>query len=403
MSAYAFIIGDAEVQLWGLGSRERIRRLLQRAGIDRVVDDLRSVPPGAGVILIRADHLYEPRTVRDLSRSPATLLQVEGPEGSRPVAAHVSGDQVVTAHAVLTGVLDPGQLQGVRVMDAGRLSSGFDAALRKSAEPMIQPIEASNQDGLEEQLFSGAYKGVTDLVTKWWWPTPARYVTRWCTKLGVRPNHVTVVGLSLVILAGVLFAYGQLGWGLAAAWLMTFLDTVDGKLARVTVTSSRLGHILDHGIDMIHPPFWYLAWGMGLQSFAPGIPGLDLEAAIWLIFLGYIAGRLAEGGFQLWFGRFGIFCWRPFDSYFRLITARRNPNLILLTLGLALGRPDLGLAGVMVWTLVSSAVLLLRLVMAWWARRDGPLQSWLAAPDTDVDAGPLAARLFAGRTTSARG
>ncbi len=49
-------------------------------------------------------------------------------------------------------------------------------------------------------------------------------------------------------------------------WLMTFLDTVDGKLARVTVTSSRLGDVLDHGLDIIHPPLWYIAWGVGLTT-----------------------------------------------------------------------------------------------------------------------------------------
>ena len=42
---------------------------------------------------------------------------------------------------------------------------------------------------------------------------------------------------------------------------MTFLDTVDGKLARVTLTSSPFGNVLDHSLDLIHPPFWYWAWG----------------------------------------------------------------------------------------------------------------------------------------------
>ena len=44
---------------------------------------------------------------------------------------------------------------------------------------------------------------------------------------------------------------------------MTFLDTVDGKLARTTLTSSKWGDIFDHGIDLVHPPFWYVAWGAG--------------------------------------------------------------------------------------------------------------------------------------------
>jgi phosphatidylglycerophosphate synthase len=55
---------------------------------------------------------------------------------------------------------------------------------------------------------------------------------------------------------------------------MTFLDTVDGKLARVTLTSSRIGDVLDHGLDLLHPPFWYLAWGIGLATAMPVATGI---------------------------------------------------------------------------------------------------------------------------------
>ena len=80
-----------------------------------------------------------------------------------------------------------------------------------------------------------------------------------------------------MILAGFLFSYGYFALGLALGWVMTFLDTVDGKLARVTVTSSKWGNIFDHGIDLIHPPIWYVAWGIGLLSFAPLYLGMTLE------------------------------------------------------------------------------------------------------------------------------
>jgi len=121
-----------------------------------------------------------------------------------------------------------------------------------------------------------------------------------------------------------MFYHGQYGWGLLAGWIMTFLDTVDGKLARVTVTSSRFGHYFDHLIDLIHPPIWYILWGIGLGISYPD-SGQWLSPAIWGIMVGYVAGRFAEGLFKVRLGKFGIFCWRPVDSYFRLITGRRNP------------------------------------------------------------------------------
>jgi hypothetical protein len=74
----------------------------------------------------------------------------------------------------------------------------------------------------------------------------------------------------------------------------------------------------------------------------------------------------------------GIFCWRPLDSVFRLITGRRNPNLLLLTGSTIAGRPDIGLLLVVAWTVLSSIFLVTRLVLAWQEKRNtGELHSWL--------------------------
>ncbi|MGH6820722.1 MAG: CDP-alcohol phosphatidyltransferase family protein, partial [Methylocella sp.] len=65
------------------------------------------------------------------------------------------------------------------------------------------------------------------------------------------------------------------------------------------------------------------------------------------------------------------------DTLFRQVTARRNPNLILLTAGVAVGRPDWGLLAVAFWTLACLAVHGLQLLQALHARRRGPLTSWM--------------------------
>lgn len=75
----------------------------------------------------------------------------------------------------------------------------------------------------------------------------------------VTPNQVTILSIFLAIFAGLAFWGGYLVIGLLLGWVMTFLDTVDGKLARVTVSSSEIGEILDHGLDLVHLPLWYLA------------------------------------------------------------------------------------------------------------------------------------------------
>jgi phosphatidylglycerophosphate synthase len=160
------------------------------------------------------------------------------------------------------------------------------------------------------------------------------------------------------VLAAWLFVRGDFTLGLVAAWIMTFLDTVDGKLARVTLTSSTVGHVLDHGLDLIHPPFWYLAWAFGLFGGA-----FWFDTSTLIIVIGYIVGRLIEGLFLLAF-KMEIHCWRPLDSFFRAITARRNPNLILLTLGTLLGYPAWGFVLVATWTVFSIGFHTIRLLQA---------------------------------------
>ena len=155
---------------------------------------------------------------------------------------------------------------------------------------------------------------------------------------------------------------------------------MDGKLARVTCTSSRIGHVLDHSLDLVHPPFWYLAWAMGLaESCSFGLLWSDPTTA--LIVGGYVLGRLLEGAFLLAFGM-EIHSWRPIDSAFRTMTARRNPNLILLTLGTAAGWPDLGFHAVAVWTVASLAFHAVRLGQAGVERLRGrSIRTWQAMQD----------------------
>jgi phosphatidylglycerophosphate synthase len=226
-------------------------------------------------------------------------------------------------------------------------------------------------------MFMGTYKGATDLVTKHLWPRPAFLVTRWLALRGITPNMVTLIGAIMVFLAFWFFLNGQFGLGLLAAWFMTFLDTVDGKLARTTLTSSKWGDVFDHGLDLVHPPFWYVAWGLGLRQTAYALDSRTFWIAIAAILGGYILQRLMEGFSIKWLG-LEIHIWRKIDTVFRQITARRNPNLVILTAFTLSGRPDWGLIAVAWWTVICLVLHGLQLLQALFAQRSGPLESWMA-------------------------
>lgn len=400
---YAVVLGDSPVRLWGLTPAERIERQLQGEGIGLWRNGLEALPANCTLIMLRGDCLYDARVIRGLVTARQVLLEVDDGGRSLPVAAHVTAEQAPAVGKLLSGRPPRVPVVGVAAVTIEQVAQGFEAGLLKLDRPSVLPVTAERQGALEQLAFSGAYKGVTDLVTKWLWPIPAQWATRGCVRMGMTPNQVTALSLVLVVVAGVLFARGEFGWGLLAGWIMTFLDTVDGKLARVTITSTRLGNVFDHGIDLIHPPFWYVAWGVGLALDPAVIAGFPLPLLYLVILVGYIGGRLCEGVFQRWIASFPIFTWRPVDSYFRLIAARRNPNMIMLTVSLAIGRPDLGLMAVTAWTALSTAILLVRLLLAVRAQRKrGTLSSWLTEIGQTVDERALAVRVFAHAAPAAR-
>ena len=400
---HAVVLGDSAVRLWGLTGAERIRRQLRSAGIELHPGGVESLPPDSTLLLLRADCLYDDRVIRGLAKAPRVVLEVEDAGEGFCAAAHVDGKDAQRAAERLRGRRDALSEAGVTTVDIARLAQGFEMGLRKLDRPYVLRVSAERSAALEQLVFSGAYKGVTDLVTKWLWPALAQKVTGWCVGAGITPNQVTAMSLVLVIAALLLFAHGEYGWGLLAGWVMTFLDTVDGKLARVTVTSTQLGNVFDHGIDLIHPPLWYLAWGLGLAPAAAPICGFTLPEVYGVIFATYIGGRLCEGAFQLWIARFSIFTWRPFDSYFRLVVARRNPSMIMLTASLFLQRPDLGLLAVAAWHALSMAVLVARLLQGAGARWGGrAVRSWFTEIGQTVDEHALAVRVFTHAATGMR-
>jgi phosphatidylglycerophosphate synthase len=360
------IVGHSPLRVWALPSELRLQRQLTRAG---AVEDSSATQR---LVLLRADWIYDDALVRALARShdDVALMADDGSVVAIGMAATTA--RATNAQALLAEGQAPAESRRVT---AAQLADGYNDALRKREPPYLMPLNEADLPTIERRIFAGSYKGVTDLVTLYVWPAPARWVTRVCANNGITPNQVTSASLVLVFAAMWLFWTGHFGWGMLAAWVMTFLDTVDGKLARVTLQSSPWGNVFDHSIDLIHPPFWWWAWIVGLP--AAGFAYEHASGALTVIVAGYVLQRIEEGIFMACF-KMDMHVWQRFDSRLRLITARRNPNLLILSASLLVGRPDVGISVVALWTAVCLVLHALRIVQAAFARRHGPLRSWLA-------------------------
>lgn len=393
-STYIYIFGESETKIWGLTGRERLQRMLKAKEHITLIDDVEKIPVSATTLFLNANFLFDARVLTALLDIDKKITLYS--DDNCPAAIRTDGSQAPQ----LLRNLNDNKSQNYKFVlliipriGLKDLKIDFQQNLKKKDPPYILPISEANRPLLEKELFSGSYKGVTDLVTKWLWPVPAYWSTHYCVRHGWQPNHVTYLSVVFALLAGIAFWFGFFGMGLLMGWFMTFLDTVDGKLARVTVTSSRLGDVLDHGLDIIHPPLWYLAWGVGLASTLTPITGLEI--LMWLMFIGYVGGRLCEGAFQFWLAHFDMFIWHKLDSFNRLITARRNPNLLLLTYGWLTDQPALGLILVVIWHIASTAFLAWRLLTAWRIKqKEGTLKSWLQDIDPARDREIWAVRIF---------
>ena len=280
------------------------------------------------IIIIRADIIVTDTLLTWLAGNGPSLITSSAGESLIACA------QLADKEVIIQAFNAPDKTsQNVKRYTSGQ-SEFFARKLRRREPLTVYDLNTQDKKSVEKVLFNLSYKGITDCVTKYIFPLPTWHLVRVLSAVKVTPNMVTAVGIVLCIASAILFYKGQIGWALVAGWIMTFLDTVDGKLARVTATSSEIGNILDHGMDMIHPPIWWAAIGFYLLGSTNGDSKYFIISMIVLLAT-YLIGRLGETSFKKSFG-FNAYMWTPFDSYLRLIIARRNLILLILTGGFLL-------------------------------------------------------------------
>ncbi len=362
-------VGSNPARPFGMEAKDRACRLAGNAGFD-CAD---AAPKGRPALISSLGYAWDPAWLKAMRSRPGTVLTLDG----KPVMAHVPAgrDPAAAVRAVEKGT----GLKGYEPLAAETAELSY-AELRKRDRPFVLPLDPNDPEPVERAAYDASYKGVTDVLTLYLWRKPAFYLTRWAAEAGLTPNVVTLVGAILCALAFVLFWRGFYWAGVLSGFIFMVLDTVDGKLARCTGASSKWGNVFDHGIDLVHPPFWWWAWLHGLAAYGRPMSALYATMVLWAIIGGYVLQRLIEGVFMRRFGGMHIHVWQKIDSQFRLVTARRNPNMVILVAALLVGRPDSGLVLVAWWTIISLIFHAVRYAQASErAARGVKITSWLEA------------------------
>ncbi|MBN1577170.1 MAG: CDP-alcohol phosphatidyltransferase family protein [Chitinispirillaceae bacterium] len=150
-----------------------------------------------------------------------------------------------------------------------------------------------------------------------------RPVARLFLKIGLHPNHITLLGLLLFVAAGVLTARKSWYWALATVILGAFMDGLDGLLARESGKKSDFGAILDSSCDRLTE--MALLGGLSIyylqaEHYRFFGPMLCYAALCGSVMVSYVKARCDAAG---------IFCSRG--------VLQRPERIILLCIGLLAG------------------------------------------------------------------
>jgi phosphatidylglycerophosphate synthase len=290
---------------------------------------------GAPLLAVSADAVVDPRLLEHFFASSSGLALVGG-EGDERCALLWLTEPLqddVSQAADLVSIARRAVHRGAAKEFAEGDFEPYVRKLRRDLPPyLFRVADGGARKRAERFLFWSNYKGSTDFLTKHVYPPLVWLLLRPLARHRIHPNWVTGISWVVTVASVPLFAAGAWAPGLALSYVMSVLDSVDGKLARLTYTASRFGSHFDHALDVIHPPFWYVAWGYALGggrvASAPFVASLGLVAV-------YAADRLLAPIFKSRTGR-SIHSYTPLDMRMRTFIARRNISLATVTAGVAI-------------------------------------------------------------------
>ena len=120
-------------------------------------------------------------------------------------------------------------------------------------------------------------------------------LVRWVAYGGVHPNMLTVIGVSINIICGLLFGFGHFFWAGIVLILANLFDMLDGNVARLTGKTSKFGGFLDSTLDRLSDMVVFLGIMIFYASNTPSRSVLNVflcgAAMIGSVMVSYTSAR----------------------------------------------------------------------------------------------------------------
>ena len=162
------VIGENPTRLWGLTSEVRANRIARAANLATTGEERGSR------VLANAAFAFDPAWMGHIVGQPGTVLTL----GGVPALAHVRDHD--EAQAVIAAMEQARPLDGtaLHVLAFEDGPTVENKTLRKRETPFVIPLRPETVRRIERASYFGAYKGVTDVLTKYLWPEWALVLTR---------------------------------------------------------------------------------------------------------------------------------------------------------------------------------------------------------------------------------
>jgi phosphatidylglycerophosphate synthase len=316
------------------------------------------------LLALEADAIIDARLVQYLAGQSGALAACGGEGVERAAVLRLEGNALIGG-AIEGRLARLADLSVAQKLLAPLPLESIPSYIRKLRRDLpiylFRVTDQASRDRAERFLFWSNYKGSTDFFTKYVYPPLVWRAVCPLARWRVHPNTVTWVSVFATLAAVPLFAWEWWWTGFLCAYTMSVLDSIDGKLARLTFTSSWFGNLLDHGLDIVHPPLWYFGWAWGLSRGDTST--FVFQAAIWMTGI-YALDRVVAAVFKHRLNR-SIHGYTPLDERIRTFISRRNINLPLFLVGWLIDLPTETFLLIVLWQIVCFVFHVERLVQFW--------------------------------------
>lgn len=348
---------EDEVFLYGISPTERLRRQLREAGCIHIVIVNDAMPieetSDATALMIVSNRLVlDDRILTYLASMGASDVRLRVPE----ICTYLGQPDSVKRFFSLTGSAIKTRLDAILPEPTVSISDieSYVLDLRLHFEPYVFAFDATSDiRSIENHMYEANFKGTLDFIATYVYKYPVREITRYVSKYPwLTPNLFTAISITASFLFPVLFAMGYVWQAVTIGWIMFIADSVDGKLARLTVRLSRTAGLIEHATSAPAIFLWFL--GMGWH-FSDGMI-LDFsiasnQAMVILLTL-YWLDKLLNGIFRSRYRR-DMYDFTAIDRMFHLIACRRAIIWFFMFLGLMSGHLYEAFVALASWMVIS--------------------------------------------------